>query len=139
VLNTPSVPLGELTIEAGEAETTYDALSTDKEIDLTATNNEVVFKYTFENLSANTKIKITLADGADKKNVTVSYAYAAAGATGELTYTSTLGEVEVAESATMNIYIRVKITKTADDAHYIADDSTQLIWTLVSVRSTPSD
>lgn len=134
VKNESAVSLGSLTIDAAADETTYDSLSTESEIGLSAKNNEVVFQYTFTNNSSSNSIVATLADGADQENVTVQYAQATS-ADAELSYTSSLGEVNISADGTVYVYIKVTISNTANDAHYIADATNQLVWSLEAVTT----
>ncbi len=134
VKNESAVNLGSLTIDAAADQTTYSSLSTENEIGLSAKNNEVVFQYTFTNNSSSNSIVATLADGADQENVTVQYAQATS-ADAELTYGSSLGEVNIPADGTVYVYIKVKISNTANDAHYIADATNQLVWSLEAVTA----
>lgn len=134
VKNQEAVNLGTLTIDAAADETTYDSLSTENEIGLSAKNDEVVFQYTFKNDSSSNAIKATLADGASQENVTVQYAQATSEGA-ELSYASTLGEVEIPADGTVYVYIKVTISNTANDAHYIADATNQLVWNLEAVTT----
>ncbi len=136
VLNNSAVDLGSLTIDAAADETTYDSLSAEDDIGLTAKNNEVVFQYTFKNDSSSNSIKLTLEDGANQQNVTVQYAQATS-ADAQVTYASSLGDVNIAADGTVYIYIKVAISNTANDAHYIADATNQLVWNLEAV-TTPA-
>lgn len=134
VKNESAVNLGSLTIDAAADETTYNSLSTDEDISLSAKNNEVVFQYTFTNNSSSNSIVATLVDGADQENVTVQYAQATS-ADAELTYASSLGEVNIPADGTVYVYIKVTISNTANDAHYIADATNKLIWSLEAVTT----
>lgn len=134
VKNKEAVSLGSQTINAADDQTTYSTLSTDTDIELTASNDEVVFQYTFTNNSSSNKIKVTLADNAQKENVTVSYANATT-EDASLTYGSTLSEIEIDSSSTVYVYIKVAITNTANSASYTADSTNTLIWSLEAVES----
>lgn len=141
VLNESPVSLGSLEIKANAAQTTYDELSTDKEIELTDVKNTVVFQYIFKNDSSSVGIKLNLDDKAAKKNVSVSYAYATA-ADATLTYAATLPEIIIdpykeantelgtPEEGVVYVYILVEITNLADDASYIADATNTILWSL---------
>lgn len=141
---TAPVSLGSAEIEATAGETTYNTLSTSKEIDLTTTDTYVIFRYAFTNDSTSKAFNVTLTDGALKENVTLQYAVSHL--TGEYpaeddsAWTSDVPSnvrVEVSTSETVKttvyIFIKAEITNLANNANYESTGSSLISWALAAV------
>ena len=145
VLNeeTKTLGAGSLVIDAAADQTVYEDLSTTDEIELTAENYEVVFKYTFQNNSESRAFTVKILDNVSKHNVGVQYAYADSQATADLTYSGVLNTagttddekktITVEGNKTVNIYIKVTITNKANDAYYESKENNYLSWDLNAV------
>ena len=123
-----------ITIKADDADNTeYATLSSTEDIALSTANNEVVFEYIFKNDSEDKAFKVTLSDGANRDNVTVSYATTTTANAENLSYSSTVPtDVDVAASGTTYIYIKVEITNLANAAEYTSNDAKPISWSLVA-------
>ena len=108
-------------------------------LNLSTTNDWVVFEYYIQNAAPSVPITVTLADSSTKDNVTVTYGYSATkknslqekynAATSAL---SGLSSQTLGASSSIYCYILIKINSFSVNASYSSQEGAGLVWTLTS-------